>query len=235
MDLTKIAILSISILTAIPAQEPGDSGANRSRSVQGSQPRDATVKKDKEVQLAKELLNALEGTIKDTRNAYTQAENISKILRVIDEGRVATTDEQKVKVNSHLRTELVRKMRELRAISESVKRRVQTSVIPRQHGLESKLKARHDLETRPMHKKKLAEMVSDQADEIAKTVQNLKILDARLGDLSKTISILEDQLDFLELSREAIKMGSKLNDSLEKLNLEMGKIVEEVVSQQVRS
>ncbi len=235
MSPLKFAVLAFSITIAAPAQRYGDTQKRAHSAKQDQQTPRTEAKKDKDAQLAKELLDALEGTLRDTKDSYTQAENINKILRVIDEGGVTTTDEQKVRVNEHLRTQLVRKMRELRATSESVKRRVQTSVIPRQRGLKSKLQARHDLETRAMHKKKLAEMVSDQTLEITKTIENLKVLDARLEDLSKTISIIEDQLDFLELSKEAIKMGSKLNDSLEKLNLEMGKIVEEVVRQQVKS
>jgi len=179
------------------------------------------------------LLSELESVLGEVVKAGSQVENVKAIVNILDGREVPATDGEVVGANKELRKRLVRNLRELRARAHGIATQVKTSVLPKKRGLVSKLETRQKNEEDELTKARYQKLMGEQAADITVIEEQVNLLELNIVGIGDAIGILENQLDYLDLVEESIKLGQKLGETLTDLNREIDTVIATILRREI--
>jgi len=179
------------------------------------------------------ILDSLEKVMDELKDSNHRVKNLKKVLVVLEGGKVKVGEEDKVKANKALRIVVITGLRSLRASAREIGSEIRITVLPKKRGLLSKLRARRELVTGKHDQLRYDRMIGQMNQEITLIEQQERILQTNLEGLTAAISLMEGQLDFLDMVQESIHLGQKVGEQLRELNKELDQVVERLVRNQL--
>ncbi len=180
-----------------------------------------------------QILDSLEKVMGELKDSNHRVKNLKKVLVVLESGKVKVGEEDKVKANKALRIVVITGLRSLRASARQIGSEIRITVLPKKRGLLSKLRARRELIEDKSSQVRYDRMIGQMNQEITLIEQQEQILQTNLRGLSAAISLMEGQLDFLDMVQESIQLGQKVGEQLRELNKELDQVVDRLVRNQL--